>query len=171
MGGVTGKTSGVGSDIIDYLKAVGVYFDITINVTSGYRDARAQGRAMFDNWIKLDRGKVYKTSALSEKNRQQLDGFYKTAVEDKKADGKAKKQAEADFLALASTVKSMHALGRAVDVARSSVPAKAYKVLLLQLSEKKEGARTDIYHLESANKIAAVTEKDKEKWGPGSNKT
>ena len=57
-GGVTGKTSGVGSDIIDYLKGVGENYSVTINITSGKRNPEEQGIAMFDNWIKLKRGNV-----------------------------------------------------------------------------------------------------------------
>ena len=41
-------------------------------------------------------------------------------------------------------VKSMHAKGRAVDSRPVSVPAEAYKALLVKVVEKREGARTDI---------------------------
>lgn len=165
MAGVTGKTAGVGKDIIDYLQAVGEAFDCTINVTSGLRDADAQASAMFNNWIKLKRGAAYKKTALSEQMRKKLDEYYVTAKEDKKADAKAKKRAEADFLNLASEVKSKHNKGRAVDIATSSVNAKVLKVILLEMTEVKEDDRTDIYHVESDAKIAAPTDKDKEKWG------
>ena len=64
-GGVQGKTHGVGQDIINYLKTIGQYFGITIAVTSGYRDINGQARAMFDNWLKLQRGNVYKKNYIA----------------------------------------------------------------------------------------------------------
>ena len=135
-------------------------------MTSGFRDPRGQAEAMLDHWIDLKRGEVYKTSALSETDRKQLDDDYVTAFESKKVDGKARKDAAASFLEVAATVKSVHNKGRAVDLATASVPSKALKVLELKMHLVDEGGRTDIYHLENAEKIPAPTDKEKEEWGP-----
>ena len=167
MAGVTGKTSGVGSDIIDYLDAVGENYSITLNVTSGKRSPEEQGEAMFDNWIKLKRGNVYSSSALSSSDKKTLDEYYVTAMEDDKASSADKKKAETEFKKLATEKvgkKTKHASGRAVDVAQSSVSDKAYKAITLQMDEVPEGGRTDIYHFESTSAVPAVTDEIKAKW-------
>jgi len=166
-GGVSGKTSGVGSDIIDYLEAVGEHYNVTLNVTSGKRSPEEQGEAMFDNWIKLKRGDVYGASALSANDKKTLDDYYKKAKEDDKASDADKKTAETEFKKLATEKvgkKSKHSTGRAVDVAQSSVSTKAYKIITLELDEVPEGGRTDIYHFESTSKVPAVTDAMKTKW-------
>ena len=167
MAGVTGKTSGVGSDIINYLDAVGENYSITLNVTSGKRSPEEQGEAMFDNWIKLKRGNVYSSSALSSSDKKTLDEYYVTAMEDDKASSADKKKAETEFKKLATEKvgkKTKHASGRAVDVAQSSVSDKAYKAITLQMDEVPEGGRTDIYHFESTSTVPAVTDEIKAKW-------
>ena len=165
MAGVTGKTAGVGKDILDYLEAVADFYGITINVTSGKRSPDEQGKAMFDNWIKLKRGDVYKSTALSDADKKTLDGYYVTAKEDDKASAADKKKAEDAFKKLAAEKvgkKSMHATGRAVDVPQAGLSPKAKKAILLVMKEVPEG-RTDIHHFESA-KVPAVTDDLKAKW-------
>src|SRR5262245_61989022 len=144
MAGVTGKTSGVGSDIIDYLDEVGKKYNITINVTSGKRSPDEQGEAMFNNWIKLKRGDVYSSSTLSESDKKSLDGYYVTAMESDQASDTEKKKAEADFKKLATEKvgkKTKHATGRAVDVAASSISDKVYTAITMALDEVPEGGR------------------------------
>src|SRR4051794_25169157 len=80
-GGVQGKIDGLGKDIVAFLEEVGEYFGVHIKVTSGLRDADAQANAMYDNWIKLERGKVYATVSLPAKNREAMNNYYKTAEE------------------------------------------------------------------------------------------
>lgn len=165
-GGVTGKTSGVGSDIIDFLKAVGENYSVTLNITSGKRSADEQGIAMFDNWIKLKRGDVYSSATLSGDDKKTLDGYYKTAMEDSKATDEDKKKAETEFKKLATEKvgkKSKHTTGRAVDVAQNTVSTKVYNAITSQMDEVPEG-RTDIYHFESVSKVPAVTDDMKKKW-------
>lgn len=165
-GGVAGKTSGVGSDIIDYLRAVGENYSVTINITSGKRSPEEQGIAMFDNWIKLKRGNVYSAATLTGDDKKTLDGYYKTAMEDPKASDEDKKKAETDFKKLATDKvgkKSKHATGRAVDVAHSTVSDKVYKAITVEMDEVDEG-RTDIYHFESVSKVPAATDDIKKKW-------
>jgi hypothetical protein len=166
MAGVTGKTSGVGADIIDYLDAVASHYGVTINVTSGKRTAEEQGKAMFDNWIKLKRGDVYKTETLTAADKQKLDGYYTTAKEDAKASSADKKRAEDEFKKLATEKvgkKSKHFTGRAVDVPQAGLAANVKKAILLHMKEVPEGGRTDIHHFESA-KVPAVTDAIKAKW-------
>ena len=172
MAGLVGvSTVGVGKDIIDYLTAVNNHYSISIKVTSGKRNASEQGVAMFNNWFKasgndLKRGKVYKKTTLPDADRLKLDGYYKTAKEDKKAKLADKAKAEKAFKKLASDkvgTKSKHVKGRAVDVAKVTVPKKAYTAITKKMKEVKEG-RADIYHFESTATIPAVTEAMKKTW-------
>jgi hypothetical protein len=166
-GGVSGKTNGVGKDILDFLETVAKHYGITIRVTSGKRSPDEQGEAMFDNWIKLKRGDVYKSSTLSANDKKTLDGYYKTAREEKNASSSDIKKAKDEFIKLAAQkvgTKSKHATGRAVDLDTSSVSSGAYKAISLSMEEVPEGGRTDIYHFESESKIPAVTAADKAKW-------
>jgi hypothetical protein len=166
-GGVSGKTNGVGKDILDYLEAVAKHYGITIRVTSGKRSPDEQAEAMFDNWIKLKRGDVYKSSTLSANDKKTLDGYYKTAAEEKNASSADVKKAKDEFLKLAAQkvgTKSKHATGRAVDVDTGSVSKSAYKAILLGMEEVPEGGRTDIYHFEKESKVPAVTADMKAKW-------
>src|SRR5262245_36693251 len=57
---VTGKTSGVNSEIIDFLDLVAKHGGKDINILSGKRDASEQADEMYDYWDKtLNRGKIY----------------------------------------------------------------------------------------------------------------
>jgi hypothetical protein len=167
-GKVSGKTSGVGSDITDLLEAVAEHFNKDIKVTSGKRNADEQAQAMFDNWIDLDRGAVYKTSTLPVSDRTKLDEYYQTAVEKKDASNSDKAKAKKSFLDLAKSKvgsKSKHATGRAVDVQKSGVNTGMYKAITTYMDEVKEGDRDDIYHFESDSKVPQITDKMKESWG------
>src|SRR5437588_742215 len=119
MPGLTGhSTIGVGQDIVKYLDEVARYFGVTIRVTSGYRSPDGQAQAMFDNWVKLDHGKVYKTSTLPPADRSTLDNFW-AAAHSQQSSTQEQAKAKADFLKLAKDKvgsKSMHSRGRAVDV-------------------------------------------------------
>ena len=160
--GVVGKTAGVGQDIIDFLNVVAKHFQVTISVTSGYRDSNAQARAMFDNWLKLARGNVYKKSTLPEKDRKSLDDFFNTAHDAKQADT-ARAAAKKNFLELAAKTvgnRSAHSKRRAVDVARSSLSHPAHAAILWKMKEVREGNRNDICHFESLHIIPRVTDSD-----------
>ncbi|MEO8751095.1 MAG: hypothetical protein ABI624_00290 [Casimicrobiaceae bacterium] len=164
--GVTGKIKGVGNDIVEYMTEVAVHFDLTIVVTSGYRDAAGQAKAMFDNWIKLKRGVVYSKKALPEEDRKKLDAHY-DIVKGTKADAKSRLASEAAFLKLAAEkvgTKSRHSHGRAVDVTKASVPANAYAAITRRMQEIREGGRNDIYHFESLGIIPKVTDADRKIW-------
>jgi D-alanyl-D-alanine carboxypeptidase len=167
MPGLTGhSTVGVGHDIVNYLDAVARDFGITIQVTSGYRSADGQAQAMFDNWVKLNHGKVYKTSTLPPADRTTLDQYWATA-HDQKSSAQALAKAKADFLKLAKATvggKSMHSRGRAIDVSRQNINAHIYKAITLRLREVKEGSRTDIYHFESQSLVPAVDGATRAQW-------
>ena len=167
MPGLTGKsTHGVGSDIVNYLDEVARDFGITIHVTSGFRSPDSQAHAMFDNWVKLKHGQVYKTSTLPPADRSTLDTYWTTA-HNQKASAQDRTQAKANFLKLAKDKvgsKSMHTRGRAIDVSREHVNSHVYRAITLRLHEVKEGSRTDIYHFESLHVIPPVDEVTKAKW-------
>ena len=163
---VHGKTHGVGADIIKFLDTVAHHFHITIVVTSGYRDSAAQARAMFDNWLHLGRGTVYKKSTLPELQRKALDKHYVDAHDAKKL-AAARAAEKGSFLKLAMTTvgtKSAHCKGRAVDVATATLPAAAHGVIIKRMTEIQEGNRHDIYHFESRNPVPAVTEAELRTW-------
>lgn len=168
MAGLSGvSTSGVGSDIVNYLTAVAEHFNVNIVVTSGYRDAAAQASAMFNNWIKLDRGAIYATATLPAADRKTLDEHYDKA-KDTKATAADRATAKADFLKLAADVvgtKSKHSSGRALDVAKASVSDKVYTAIARRMTEIDEN-RSDIYHFQSDGAVPAVSEADKTAWGP-----
>lgn len=167
MAGLQGNTQGVGRDIVDYLTEVATHFDLTIVVTSGYRDASRQAKAMFDNWIHLKRGAVYAKAALPEADRERLDRYYRTALEDANANGAERSAAQAAFMKLAGErvgTRSMHTRGRAVDVTQASVPAAAYRAITRRMKEVREG-RDDIYHFESAARIPKPGAADRRAWG------
>jgi hypothetical protein len=166
MAGITGKIAGVGSDIVEYLRAVGEHYRITIRVTSGKRSPEQQAGAMFDNWIKLKRGGVYNNRTLSLNDRKSLNDSYKTAKEDDSASDESQEEAETNFKQLAAAKvgkKTKHASGRAVDVAQNGISDKVYAAITLYMDEVDE-KRRDIYHFESVAKVPEVTEEIKARW-------
>jgi hypothetical protein len=163
-GGVSGKIDRLGTDIVAYLQEVGQYFGLHIKVTSGLRDADAQANAMYDNWIKLERGKVYAQAALPERNREEMDRNYKIAEETRAVTADQKKQAKEKFLELGRLVKSRHSGGRAADIWLASITRAAHRAILMRMKEVKEGTRTDIIHVESVTIIPAVDDHLRTKW-------
>jgi hypothetical protein len=167
MAGLAGSsTAGVGKDIVEYLDAVAQFFGITIVVTSGFRSPDGQAHAMFNNWVKLEHGHVYKTSTLPEADRVKLDEFYTTAHKHK-AGTKEHEHAKAEFLKLAKDkvgTKSLHTRGRAIDVSRTGIDAGVHRAITLHLQDVKEGKRHDIYHFQSEHPVPPVDEAIKAKW-------
>lgn len=163
-GGVQGKINGLGQDIVDFLDEVGEYFSVHIKVTSGLRDADAQANAMYDNWIKLERGKVYATVSLPAKNREAMNNYYKVAEETPSATVPAKQAAKEKFLELGRLVKSRHSGGRAADIWLASINPAAHRAILTRMKEVKEGTRKDIIHVESTSIIPAVDDRLRTKW-------
>jgi hypothetical protein len=155
QGRVTGKTKGVGKDIIEFLVRVAVAENLNIVVTSGFRDAKTQAKAMFDNWEKLERGRVYASHVLPPPDRQESDLLYSRAKSAKSdLDSQRAKQ---KFLSLAERVvgtKSAHSQGRAVDILRSSLNASAVSRILSRMEERPEGRRTDIRHFQSRGPVS-----------------
>jgi hypothetical protein len=167
MPGLTGKsTHRVGLDIVNYLDAVARYFGITIRVTSGYRSPDGQAQAMFDNWVKLKHGEVYKVSTLPVSDRSTLNKYWATA-HNQTASAQDRTQAKDNFLKLAKDKvgsKSMHTRGRAIDVSRTQISSQVYNAITLRLHEVREGNRTDIYHFESLHLLSPVDESTKAQW-------
>lgn len=103
MNKVSGKIAGVEKNIIDYLEEVANHFNKKIVITSGKRSAEYSGKAMFSVWVNnLKRGKIYKSSSLSSQDREQLDQYYKTAMEDKAKKPSEKQEAKKSFIDLAA---------------------------------------------------------------------
>ena len=167
MSGVTGKTVGVETDIVEYLKAVADQFKLDIIVNSGKRTAEYQGEVMFDNWIGLSRGKVYKISTLPVADRNKLDGYYKTAKETPTATTKDKSDAKKKFVELAADKvgkKTKHYSGRAVDIKRTSIDTKAKKAIEMKMKYVPEPKNITIWHFESVSKIPKADKALKKKW-------
>jgi uncharacterized protein YcbK (DUF882 family) len=167
MSGLSGvSTHGVGHDLVKYLAEVAHFFGITIRVTSGYRSPDSQAEAMFNNWVHLDHGKVYKVTTLPAEDRIKLDQYWTTA-HSPTANAQQKAKAKADFLELAKAKvgsKSMHTRGRAIDVSREHIDQKVYRAITMHLHDVREGKRTDIYHFESLHTVPPVDQATKAKW-------
>jgi hypothetical protein len=167
MSGLTGvSTHGVGNDVVNYLKEVAQFFNITIRVTSGYRSPDAQAQAMLDNWVHLEHGKVYKHATLPEADRAKLDAYW-AIILDKNVAANDKAKAKTGFLELAKAKvgsKSRHSQGRALDVSREHIDKIVYEAITLRLQDVKEGKRTDIYHFESTTPVPPVDQATKAKW-------
>ena len=151
------SSAGVGEDIIQYLEELSNFFTTKLIITSGYRSPARQAAAMFDNWLKLDRGKVYSRFSLSPQNRARLDELW-NLVHAEPGSGDAGEMIEAErrrlaakdeFMAIASTVPSLHGKGRAVDMSRIGIDSAILKAILLLMEEKKEGNRRDIHHFQA----------------------
>jgi len=168
VGKLVGRsTKGVGGDIVRYLTEVCKHFNVNIWVTSGYRSPRGQAQAMFNNWIRLRRGRVYSRRTLPEADRKKLDEHYRLARETRDATASERRTSRKAFLDLAEKKvgrKSRHSTGRAVDVAQAGMTPKVYKAITLYLREVPEG-RKDIYHFESRTRVPAVTDAIRAKWG------
>lgn len=166
MAGLQGNTDGVGRDIVEYLDAIAKHFKVTLVITSGFRTPSQQANAMFNNWLKLQRGRVYKQETLPEAARQKLDGLYKTS-RNARLGAQARQRAKASFLKLAMEKvgsKSKHSLGRAVDITQASVPAPVFGAITKKMRCVPEGDRKDIYHFESDAVVAAVAGADMLDW-------
>jgi hypothetical protein len=109
---------------------------------------------MFNNWLKLERGNVYKKTALPESDRKALDEYYNSCVGAKEDPHKGL-VARQDFLALAARTvvgtKSVVGKGRAVDIIRAGMTRSAHAAILLKMTEIPEGNRMDISHFECLN--------------------
>lgn len=145
-GKLVGKTSGVNSRILDFAGAVADFYGKDIKVVSGKRSAEDQAGAMWRNWTKtLKRGKIYKVLQSNSKLLDQLDGLYKTGMEDKSASAKDREAAEAEFRKIIVGIGgkiSLHLSGEAIDVDPSCMTAamrQAMQTGLFELAEGKDG--------------------------------
>lgn len=165
-GGVSGATKGVNKDIVDYIQAVGEYYDAAIVVTSGLRDKKEQPRILFEKWTKLKRGAVYSEKHLPKAARKLMDEQYIIAMETPKATEAEKAAAKSKFLELGAAVaQSYHFEGRAVDIRRSTLPAKAKEALDLELKLVDEPDNPTIWHFQKeTGAVPQVTEIMKSKW-------
>ncbi len=136
---VTGKTTGVITEIIDFLDLVAKYSKKDIKVLDGKRDASTQAQRMYKYWATtVDRGKVYVAgSSLTEANRVLLDNNWNTAHNTAAKDAD-KKKAQADFMALAAKTPSLHVAGKAVDLDEASLSAPAKAVIVKYMKQVKE---------------------------------
>jgi hypothetical protein len=165
VGGVSGDITGVNKDIIDYVRAVGVYYGANIVVTSGYRDPERQAQAMFGNWLKLNRGEVYKEDHLPVETRKKMNDAYKIAEESPKATDSEKAEAKNKFIELGKTIPGYHTQGRAIDISRGSLPENAKQALDKELKQVQENDNISIWHYQKEDgAVSTVTEDTKSKW-------
>jgi Putative peptidoglycan binding domain len=167
-GKVSGATSGVNKDIIEFLEAVANHYGKEIKVTSGLRDKKKQADVMWRYWTKtLDHGRIYKALKANEKLRKQLDGYWVTANESKSGDkGAAEKSFKSEIEKIADKL-SLHLAGRAVDVT-TNVDKKIHTVLSTHMHfvhEKNQEGETTCFHYDDGNgKVPKVTDAIKAKW-------
>ena len=164
-GGISGKTSGVNKDIVDYVRAVGEYYGANIVATSGFRDNVKQANTMFDRWTYVNRGRDYKPEHLPVKTRKKMDEQYVIAKETPKASEEEIAAAKAKFIELALTATSYHTEGRAIDISRASLPDKAKQALDIELKQVSEDKNKTIWHYQKEQgAVPTVTEAMKAKW-------
>lgn len=169
-GNVTGNTSGVGQDILDFLDAVSAHYGLEIKVISGLRDKNDQARVMWNNWTNtLDRGNIYSALKGNPTLREKLDGYWVTAHEDPDATPEAKTEAEASFKAeivkIAGSL-SLHLTGRAVDLP-TNLDTRMVAVLdenMHFLKEKNSEGSVSCYHFDSKSNLPSVTDAMKANW-------
>jgi hypothetical protein len=169
-GKVSGATSGVGSDIIEFLEAVADHYGKVINVTSGLRDKKKQADVMWRYWTKtLDRGMIYSALKSNSKLRKQLDDWWNTAHDKKGGSSSDVETAEKEFKQAIEKIAdslSLHLAGRAVDVS-TSVDKNVFTVLkdnMHFVHEKNTEGETTCYHFDSKTKLPRVTDAMKAKW-------
>jgi hypothetical protein len=150
---VTGKTTGVMKEIIDFLDLVAKYGGKDIVVLSGKRDSSEQAIAMYNNWTgTVSRGKIYVSGgAMTEAERAELDKNWDTA-HDSKATADDRKKAEAEFKKLAAKTPSMHSSGKAVDLAESSLTSDMKAVIVKYMKPVNEPGG---FHVQYKGKLPA----------------
>ena len=150
---VKGDTSGVNSEIIDFLDSVAKYGGKDITVLSGKRDADEQAKAMYNNWTgTVNRGKVYVAGgSLTEAQRLELDKNWETA-HDAKASDADKTKAEKDFKALAAKTPSLHVAGKAVDLKEGDLTSDMKAVLIKYMKKVEEKG---CFHVQYKGKLPA----------------
>ena len=166
-GKIKGDLSGVQRDIVDFVTAVAAFYGKDIQISSGKRDAKSQGEAMFKNWTdNLKRGKLYRHLQSNPKTLKELDLLFAAAVEDKSKSKTEANQAKADFLKLCSDLApmlSLHVAGKAIDISpKSCMTSEMRKAMQTGLREIDEAR---CYHYDTNNgSVPAVTDALKAKW-------
>jgi hypothetical protein len=165
-GKVVGDLSGVQSDIVDLVKAVAAFYGKDIRITSGKRDAKNQGRVMFENWTgNLERGKIYTYLSSNPKILDELNQLYTDAAEDKKKSSKEAEEAKAKFIKTCAEVApklSLHVAGKAIDVSPKSCMTTTMREAMK--SGMRELVEKSCYHYDTKGSVPAVTESLKAKW-------
>jgi len=165
-GKVKGDLSGVQRDIVDFVTAVAAFYGKDIQISSGKRDAKSQGEAMFKNWtVNLKRGKLYSYLQSNPKTLKELDQLYTDALEDKDKSKKEADQAKADFLKICADLApklSLHVAGQAIDISpKSCMTSDMRKAMQTGLREIEEAR---CYHYDTKGSAPAVTDALKAKW-------
>jgi hypothetical protein len=165
-GKVTGNLSGVQSDIAEFVKAVAEFYGADIRISSGKRDARAQGVAMFNNWTgNLKRGKIYNYLTGNAKTLKELEALYATAAEDKTKTRKEADEAQAKFIQTCADIApklSLHVAGKAIDISPKSCMTAAMRAAMK--TGLRELEEQSCYHYDTKGSAPRVTDALKKSW-------
>jgi hypothetical protein len=158
QGKVTGPTTGVNQEILDFLLLVSKYGGKDIAIAAprgGKRSASQQAGAMYDNWPGTATekrnvpGAVYVSGgAITEATRDQLDDYWNTAHT--AASTVDRNKAKAAFLKLGEKTPSQHRRGDAVDLRRNTLTEAMKKVLMKYM---KPGYEKGSFHLGYKGKL------------------
>jgi Putative peptidoglycan binding domain len=166
-GKVTGNLSGVQIDIVEFVTAIAAFYGRDIKVTSGKRDAKDQGRVMFDYWtINLKRGEKYTYLMANPKILKELDQLYKDAKEDKKKTAKEADEAKARFMKICADLApklSLHVAGKAIDISPKSCMTTAMRAAM-RTGMHEITSEPRCWHYDTTGSVPVVNESLKAKW-------
>lgn len=166
---VTGDTSGVSKDILQFLKQVAQHFGRNIPISSGRRSASYTARILLMQkaWcnVRMKSGECgnYSRNIMSYDQWKTLDTAY-SKYYDKTAKDKERREAKDRFLKIAEQTagaKSLHKAGRAVDIRRSELTDNIRIALKTKLTELQEDA---CWHYQASSTISVATESEKATW-------
>ncbi len=116
-GKITGKSTGVKSEIIAFVQAVADFYGATININSGLRTPTEQGETMYEYWVNnLERGDIYSKIKNDPALKELLNDLYDKA---QAGDASAKKQF-VDKIASEASSYSRHVSGQAIDIPKDT---------------------------------------------------
>jgi hypothetical protein len=145
---------------------VAEFYGKDIRISSGTRDAKEQGEAMFGNWTgNLKRGKIYSYLSSNTKTLKELDQLYTDAVEDNTKSKKEADDAKATFIKTCADLApklSLHVAGKAIDVSpKSCMTAAMREAMQTGLRELEEKS---CYHYDTKGSAPKVTDALKKTW-------
>ena len=152
-------TSGVNKRLLYLVQEVSTHFEKDVLLTDGFRTPERMATTLWNNWVSLDRGKIYGVFKRDETLRKKFDGYFNNK-------DRATFIKEATTLAKNNKGMSWHMKGEAVDVRRSTLTSAMIKTLLLYLKSYNAGKSNSFVHFDTGGKSlkSAYSEVERAKW-------